>query len=239
MFYYYGRKKQIARHYPPPAYQTIVEPFAGAASYALHQDNWKREVILIERDRRVAEIWRWLIEEATPESILALPNLQVGEKSSEFLHIIHAATKQAFKYKTIKVTPVLERNWEISRRTMAASVHKVKHWKLIEGDFTLAPEIEATWFIDPPYKSNPGDGYNHGSSALDYHAVSQWTLARKGQVIACEGEFGDYLPFRPLLQLPGVAGKRSQEVLFYRSEKSAAQGALFDFTAESSLAPVI
>jgi site-specific DNA-adenine methylase len=166
MFYYYGRKKQIAKHYPEPAYETIVEPFAGAAAYSLHGDRWQRQVILIEKNPRVAEIWQWLIDTATPESIRALPELKIGEKSSEFLHIIHAATKMAFKYKTIKVTPVLERNWEISKRVMATSLHKVKHWKIICGDYREAPDIEATWFIDPPYKSDPGTGYEHGSGLL-------------------------------------------------------------------------
>lgn len=219
MFYYYGRKKQIVRHYPAPEFDTIIEPFAGAASYALHSTNWRKEVILVERDRRVAEIWRWLIEEATEESIRALPDLRVGERSTEFLHIVHAATKMAFKYKRIKVTPVLERNWEISKRVMAASIHKVKHWRVIEEDYTAAPDVEATWFIDPPYKSEPGDGYAHGSSDLNYHALATWVHGRRGQIICCEGEFGDYLPFRSLLELPGVAGKRSKEVIYHACPK--------------------
>lgn len=216
MFYYYGRKKQIARYYPEPAYKTIVEPFAGAAAYSLYGDRWQRKVILIEKDPRVAEIWQWLIDAATPEAIMALPELKVGEKSSEFLHIIHAAKKMAFKYKTIKVTPVLERNWEISKRVMAANLHKIKHWKIICGDYREAPDIVATWFIDPPYKSDPGMGYDHGSDALDYNELASWALSRRGEVIFCEGEYGDYLPFKPLLKLPGVAGKLSDEVLFYR-----------------------
>jgi 16S rRNA G966 N2-methylase RsmD len=227
LFYYYGRKKQIARHYDSPAYDLIIEPFAGAASYALYGSNWTRNVILIERDQRVAEIWRWLIESASEASIKALPDLRVGERSTEFLHIVHAVTKMAFKYKRIKVTPVLERNWEISKRVMAASVHKVKHWKIIEGDYSLAPDVEATWFIDPPYKSAPGDGYAHGSSALDYFGLARWIKSRRGQVISCEGEFGDYLPFTPLLSLPGVAGKRSKELVYYGTGTSPEQPSLF------------
>lgn len=227
MFYYYGRKKQIARHYPEPAYQTIVEPFAGAAAYALYGDRWQRQVLLLEKDPRVAEIWQWLIETATPDSIRALPELKVGEKSSEFLHIIHAATKMAFKYKTIKVTPVLERNWEISKRVMAANLHKVKHWKIVCGDYTEAPDIEATWFIDPPYKSYPGTGYDHGSDAIDYKCLAEWVLSRRGEVISCEGAYGDYLPFRHLLRLPGVAGKLSDEVVYYRAGSIQRQCDLF------------
>jgi len=217
VFYYYGRKKQIAKYYPSPECEAIVEPFAGSAAYSLHGSNWEREVFLIEKDARICDIWRWLIEEATPASIEALPSLSEGQKSSEFLHILHAATKMAFKYKTIKVTPVLERNWEISKRVMAASLYKVKHWKMIEGDFGASPDVVATWFVDPPYKGDAGMGYGWNSAMLDYDELATWVLGRRGQIICCEGAQGDYLPFKCLLSLPGVAGKRSQEKIFHRS----------------------
>jgi site-specific DNA-adenine methylase len=217
MFYYYGRKKQIAKYYPQPNCSTIIEPFAGAAAYSLYGDNWKNRVILVEKDPRVADIWRFLIEEATVDDINRMPDLKVGDYSTEFLHIIHAATKQAFKYKRIKVTPVLERNWEISKRIFSENLHKIKHWKVICGDYTEAPDIEATWFIDPPYKGDPGLGYYFGSDKLDYNLLAVWTKQRLGEVIFCEGENGDYLPFNHLLTLPGVAGKLSQEKIFYFS----------------------
>lgn len=226
MFYYYGRKKQIARHYPAPFHDVLIEPFAGAAAYALHSDHWRRSVILVEKDERVAGIWEWLIGEAKPQQILALPDIKEGEKSSDFLHIVHAATKMAFKYKTIKATPVLARNWEISRRVMAANVHKVKHWKIINGDYTEAPNIEATWFIDPPYKADAGTGYAHGSNQLDYDKLASWVTSRHGQVVCCEGAQGDYLPFRPLLNLAGVAGKMSKEFVFYQGLVPQMQGQL-------------
>lgn len=227
MFYYYGRKKQIAKHYPRPDYETIIEPFAGAAAYSLHADHWTKRVLLIEKDQKVGAIWQWLIEEATPEKIIALPDLKVGEQSSEFLHIVHAATKMAFKYKTIKVTPVLERNWEISKRVMSANLHKVKHWELIVGDYSSAPDIEATWFIDPPYRSRPGEGYHHGSTTLDYDTLAAWAIKRRGQIICCEGQFGNYLPFRPLLSLAGVAGKISAEMIYHRRGHQELQADLF------------
>ena len=53
-----------------------------------------------------------------------MPDLKIGEKSSEFLHIIHAATKMAFQYRTIKITPVLARNWSISKRYIANNLFK-------------------------------------------------------------------------------------------------------------------
>lgn len=227
MFYYYGRKKQIAKHYPSPHYDVIVEPFAGAAAYSLHTDNWRKQIILIEKDKRVAEIWDWLINEATPSQIKNMPDLKPGEKSSEFLHIIHAATKMAFKYKTIKVTPVLARNWEISKRIFSENLDKVSHWQIICGDYSIAPDIEATWFIDPPYKGDPGMGYHHSSAEINYDALAAWALKRQGEVVFCEGLYGDYLPFKSLLDLKGIAGKTSKEVIFYRSDFECEQMALF------------
>lgn len=227
MFYYYGRKKQIAKYYPFPNFETIIEPFAGSAAYSLYGEHWKKDVILIEKDERVSAIWEWLINEATPLKIQNLPNLAVGEKSSEFLHIIHAATKMAFHYKTIKVTPILARNWEINKRYMAENIYKVKHWKIINGDYTLAPRIEATWFIDPPYKEDAGKGYRYSSKLINYTNLAEWAKNRKGEVIFCEGHCGDYLPFTPLLDLKGVAGKNSKEFIYYQSEKSDRQLELY------------
>ncbi|MFA7290370.1 MAG: hypothetical protein WC055_15960 [Melioribacteraceae bacterium] len=218
MFYYYGRKKQIAKHYPASNYDTIIEPFAGAAAYSLFADNWKKNVILIEKDEKVSKIWDWLINYASVEEIKQLPDLKVGEKSSEFLHIVHAATKMAFHFKTIKVTPVLERNWEISRRTFAENLYKIKHWTIINGDYSIAPDIEATWFVDPPYKGDAGMGYRYSSKTIDYKKLAEWAIERKGELIFCEGENGDYLPFKPLLNLKGVAGKVSKEVIFFKTE---------------------
>ena len=228
MFYYYGRKKQLSRLYPDPVCDVIIEPFAGAAAYSLKGDNWRKEVHLIELDPRVAEIWKWLIEDASPAEIQALPDLKVGEKSSEFLHIIHAATKMAFAYKTIKVTPVLERNWEISKRVMAESVPKVKHWTITCGDYRSAADVEATWFIDPPYRGELGRGYKFSSDGIDYDSLATWIKARKGQVIACEGPNGSYLPFQPLITHMGVAGKQSEERVWIRDDVSLFSNRLID-----------
>lgn len=219
MFYYYGRKKQIAKYYPLPSYDTIIEPFAGSAAYSLYKDNWKKNVILIEKDEKVYDIWKWLIEDATEKDILNLPELKVGDKSSEFLHIVHAATKMAFHFKTIKVTSVLERNWKISRRIFSENLYKIKHWQIINDDYTSAPDIEATWFIDPPYKGEAGLGYRHSSKLLNYENLAKWIFARKGEVICCEGKEGDYLPFRPLVDLKGVAGKVNKEMIYHRNDK--------------------
>jgi site-specific DNA-adenine methylase len=230
MFYYYGRKKQIAKYYPSPNYGTIIEPFAGSAAYSLYNDNWKKRVILVEKDEKVFNIWNWLINSATVDDMKKMPELRIGEKSSEFLHIIHAATKMAFHFKTIKVTPVLARNWEISKRVFAENLYKIKHWEIIYGDYKDSPDIEATWFIDPPYTGKSGMGYRFNSKMINYNELAEWAKKRKGEIIFCEGEQADYLPFKTLVDLKGIAGKVNKEVMYYRSsfpEKTPKQLSLF------------
>lgn len=62
-------------------------------------------------------------------------------------------------------------------------------------------------------------GYRFGSNMLDYEALADWALRRRGELIFCEGKDGDYLPFKPLVNLTGVAGKVNKEMIFYKSDK--------------------
>lgn len=228
LFYYYGRKKKVCHYYPPPRHRTIIEPFAGSASYSCYGNNWEHDVILIEKDERVADIWKWLIHSATPESILSMPNLIEGQKTSNFFHILHSVSKMAFRYKTMKVTSVLARNWEVSKRIMAKNLYKVKHWKIICADYQESPNITATWFIDPPYQFEPGMGYEHNSGSLNYKSLSRWVKSRKGDVIACEGDLGDYLPFLPLVTTKSVSGKRNVEKVYCQSDTPSMPHTFFD-----------
>jgi hypothetical protein len=110
---------------------------------------------------------------------------------------------------------------------MAANLHKIKHWQIICGNYTKAPDIEATWFIDPPYEGDSGSGYNHSNGSIRYDELAEWVLERQGEVICCEGKGASYLPFEPLITLLGIAGKRSREMIFYRSPYAPVQLSLF------------
>ncbi len=215
MWYFYGRKKKIARTYQPPRHPVIVEPFAGSASYSLHGENWRRKVILVERDPQLAALWRWVIQEATPEDILSFPDPEIGEKTHHLLHILHSASKRWWTYRNFKFTDQARAAWMASKGYMASCVPKVKHWEVLEGDYTIAPDVEATWFVDPPYQGEPGLGYRYGSDLLDYSALGQWVQTRQGQVVACEGGGATWLPFRPHRTLVGSAGKQSEEWVYY------------------------
>lgn len=205
-------KKKIAGLYPEPQHSIIVEPFAGSAAYSLHGERWRRQVVLIERDAEVAALWRWLISEAA--DVLGLPDPVLGEHTHSFLHILHMASKRGFTYRKAAVTPFMMDAWKASKPYMAANLYKVKHWTLIEGDYTMAPNVEATWFIDPPYQGDAGTGYRHGSGSLDYGALGAWVQARQGYVMACDAPTATWLPFKPWSRYRAYAGKESIEGLY-------------------------
>jgi len=214
MFYYYGRKKKISGLYPEPMHGVIVEPFAGSASYSLHGNRWRRDVVLVERDPDVAALWRWLIGTATRSDVFGLPDPVEGERTDSFLHILHMASKRAFTYRSATATPFMLDAWRASKAYMAENVHKVKHWTLIEGDYTAAPDVEATWFIDPPYQGDAGTGCRYGSALLDYGALGSWVRGRRGHVMACDAPTATWLPFRPWAGTMAHAGRRSLEGLY-------------------------
>jgi 16S rRNA G966 N2-methylase RsmD len=104
--------------------------------------------------------------------------------------------------------------WSVQQRERVASqVDRIRHWVVIEGDYTRAPDVEATWFIDPPYNNRAGSHYVHAD--LDYAALATWCQSRRGQVIVCENEGATWLPFRTFATLKaGLNGKGSKEVIW-------------------------
>lgn len=213
MIYFYGRKKKILRWYPSPIKDCIIEPFAGSAAYSCFY-GIDRDVTLVEKSPRLAELWEWLIKKATSEDIMNIPSVKVGEITDNFLIILHSASKRAFDYKKITVTKIISENWKCNQPKMASMVGKIKHWKIQCGDYSEIKNTDATWFIDPPYKGESGMGYEYTSSMINYPMLAEWIRSRKGQIIACEGSNGDYLPFENLMQQNAINGKINQEKIF-------------------------
>ena len=70
MWSYYGSKTNMVDLYPPPKHDLIIEPFAGAAKYALKY--FERDVLLIDSYDVVIRIWQWL-QQCSKHDILSLP----------------------------------------------------------------------------------------------------------------------------------------------------------------------
>ena len=101
------------------------------------------------------------------------------------------------------------------RETVASQVDAIRHWQVYQCSYEDSPVYgEATWFIDPPYQK-AGAHYKYGSDGLDYDALATWCRSRQGQVIVCENDGADWLPFQELASTKTTrAGRRSMEVVW-------------------------
>jgi site-specific DNA-adenine methylase len=241
-FGYFGGKYRIAPKYPKPTFQTVVEPFAGAAGYALRYP--EKQVILVEKNPEVAAVWAYLVK-ATPEQILKLPLIDRAEQNvSEFKISIEEKLLIGFNINAGSATPRnkisnfardyrppwehtkedgsthpgYENFWGAKRRErIARQVNKIKHWRIIEGDYKASPKIPATWFVDPPYEKA---GKSYPFNDINRKELAEWCLGLSGQLIVCEAVGAEWLPFQTFGSFKSTPGKKragkTEEAIYYR-----------------------
>lgn len=217
MFSYYGRKSKIVNKYPEPKFGTIIEPFAGSATYAYKF--WEKDVILVDGFQKVIKIWQYL-QKAKPEDILKLPDVQSGEFIGD-KHLWMCEEERWLMGYCInngsalpKKTAGMFNSWNRDKIRIAQDLHKIKHWKFVLGDYHCLKNIEATWYIDPPYQHNV---YKYGyNKPIDYKELGEWSGSRKGQVIACDNAGADWLDFKPLVTMHNQR-KANPEVIWTNS----------------------
>lgn len=207
MFSYFGGKnvmvgkKHLVEMYPKPHYPLIIEPFAGAAAYSLHYHT--KQVWINDYEPYIMDIWRWL-QQLTPQEINALPDIKHGDDlrnyrpplirpAKAFLgHEINRGRASGANKPTSWVTPS-------DLRRIKPKLHKycnqLQHWHLTNLDYRQLPNVEACWFIDPPYQ-HFGGNYRHWK--MNYKELAEWCKTRKGQVIVCESGRAQWLPFKYL-----------------------------------------
>lgn len=220
-FTYYGGKYRAAPHYPDPQHPLIIEPFAGAAGYSVR--HYTKDVLLIEKDPVVAATWRYLIR-ATPEEILGLPDIR-PDQSVDDLRVHQearwligwwlnkgAATSCKTPSAWMRCGTHATSYWgKEVRARIASQVPLIRHWMLYEGTYRDAPDIEATWYVDPPYQK-AGKHYRVGSATVDYADLADFCRSRKGQVMVCENEGANWLPFRPFRAIKASEGRTGGKV---------------------------
>ncbi len=222
-FRHLGSKYLSGAYYPPPRFGTIIEPFAGGAGYATRYH--RRKVILVERDPEVARVWRYLIG-ASAREILALPDLPEGGSLDDVrcsddvralisrnLNLATGPRKRFTAWRDAAHRNIL---WGPNLRArLAAQVERIRHWRVIEGDYTKAPDVEATWFVDPPYQKLKARMYAFDADALDFASLGAWCKARRGQVMVCEQAPAAWLPFRAFRET--LAAHRGRQKSVWRS----------------------
>jgi site-specific DNA-adenine methylase len=231
-FSYYGGKWRVAPKYPAPEFETIVEPFAGAAGYSLR--HFTRKVILCDIDPVIAEIWRYLIR-VDPKEILSIPDLGPDESVDDLRGVCQEAKWLVGFWLNDGVSRPCNRpsKWMRSgirpssfwgarvRQTIASQVDCIRHWEVQHASYSdvTAPRT-ATWFVDPPYQV-AGRYYRFGSKQLDYADLAEWCRTRQGQVIVCENEGATWLPFRYLTESKTArVGRKSREVYWLNTFSS-------------------
>lgn len=230
-FNFYGGKTRVAGHYPIPRFQRVIEPFAGGAGYSIR--HYEHDIVIVERDPIIAGLWRWLID-ATAAEVLALPleipttvrdlGLDPGPAALIGFWVTGGSSgprQTPCKWMRERANPSSCYWGEPVRTRIASQVGAIKHWTVIEGDYTDAPTEEATYFVDPPYANKAGSYYR--MKFTGHAALGEWCQTRLGQVIVCENDGATWLPFRHFrdIQSSSSAGhgkKISKEAIWLSDE---------------------
>ena len=227
---YFGGKWRSSLLYPQPKHGTIIEPFAGSAGYSLRYPDLN--VILVERYDVIAEIWRWLIKAPAAE-IRRIPQVEDVDDLPAWVPQ-GARWLVGFCMNSANATPCKTPSrglmglaakakasiylWENMRERVASQVERIRHWVVIEDDYSLASRFgAATYYVDPPYSGDAGRHYKEGPKGSDedlrawYSALGQWCRDLPGQVIVCENAGATWLPFRSFGQFRKGFGQKFQE----------------------------
>jgi hypothetical protein len=226
---YYGGKFRLAPRYPAPRFKTIIEPFAGAAGYALRHHT--HDVVLVDKSPFIAEIWRFLIG-ASADEIRRIPYVEHVDELPAWVpqgakwlvgFAMNSAVTEPRKQLSSGKKYMRDRGckyegWtDAHKESVANQVGLIRHWRVIEGDYTDAPDVEATWFIDPPYQLA---GKFYRAQPRDFYALGDWCRARAGQVMVCENVGADWMPFRPFIDAKSAmrSGTTNREAIWTNDE---------------------
>lgn len=214
-FSFYGAKWRAAPRYPKPKHGQIIEPFAGSAGYSLRYHDLN--VLLIEKDPVIAALWAFLIG-SSANDIASLPLLAEGETVADLNVCGEAKALIGFWVNKGASAPNNKQSawmqmerfksqfWgEQVRSRIARQVGAISHWRVMHGDYSTAPDVKATWFIDPPYEA-AGVHYKHSSKAIDFADLATFCKSRRGQVMVCENTGADWLPFQHFMDAKSMEG---------------------------------
>lgn len=222
-FSYFGSKYRMAKYYPKPLYDVIIEPFAGSAGYSLLYHD--KEVILYDNYEPVVMVWDYLIK-ASKKEILNLPLDNNGNKFCKEYPVSDCNISQEAKIligfwltesqTTSSRYPLSKSrggNWTEKKRYMLSNqVELIKHWKIENKSFDLIDfDQKSTWFIDPPYIQA---GKRYRNNIINYKNLATWCKERQGQTVVCEQNGAKWLPFEPFIKTSNGSNKKYEEVVW-------------------------
>jgi site-specific DNA-adenine methylase len=212
-FGYYGGKWRTALRYPMPAHERIVEPFAGSAGYATRYS--AADVHLNDASAVIVGVWDYLIRTPAAE-IRRLPlvfdhvdELEVPQEARDFIGFwlnrgTSSPRRSPSAWMRSGVRPGSFWSEQVRDRT-AAQVEWIRHWTVSHGDYAdLETSTPATWFVDPPYDDPCGSHYTEAVN--DFAHLAEWCYSLPGQLIVCEKQGADWLPFERLHEVKAMHG---------------------------------
>ncbi len=227
MFSYFGSKSKIIHHYPPPRYNIIVEPFCGSTQYACR---WglERDVWINDKYQVIYRIWKY-IQQATWNDIKSLPELSKGDDLRNFKQLSGAErlllgfcaglcrtspgnVTTSWGDKTSIQGEGFRRNGSVLllKRKLRLLIGSISHWKITCLDFRkIRIAGNATYYVDPPYQNARSNYAIKNSSPNFYKQLAGYCRSRAGQVIVCEADQADWLPFRRLRVSYSSSGGRT------------------------------
>jgi hypothetical protein len=223
-FTFYGGKFRAAPRYPAPRYNHVIEPFAGSAGYAVRYAHLR--VTIYEVDEKVYGVWNYL-QHASEREILSLPigitHVDEIDGPQEAKWLVgfwfnkgcESPRLSASKWMKSGIRP--KSQWgDIIRSRIAGQLQYIRHWTILKRRASDAPDVEATWFVDPPYQQA---GKHYRCKIMDYNALGDWCRTRRGQVMVCENAGATWLPFREFATIKASPGKHkashvSEEVIW-------------------------
>ena len=221
--FYGGKWRDTPKCYPPPLFDTIREPFAGSAGYSLRFPD--RRVELSDVDPVIVGVWDYLIK-ASELELRVLPDVPIGGTVDELEVCQEARWLIGFWLNKGASRPRKSpSSWMRSgvrpgsfwgprvRDTIASQVRHIRHWKVRECSYDDLDDATSTWFIDPPYQ-RAGKHYVYGSRGIDYRALGEWCMSRKGQIVVCENDGATWLPFEPIACVKTSRANRSNEAIW-------------------------
>ena len=230
MFMYYGSKMRMAPLYGPPCHDLVIEPFAGSATYSL---KWNcRNVRLYDIDEEICSLWDFLIH-CSESDITSIPDVfaNIDEVCAlppdqerlvrRWLWILPTVdnVSKLSRYEDQRDGHLMERTgrygkyWnDRAKRRIVEQKHRIADWRIERLSYEQIPDVEAHWFVDPPYSGKEGRAYRHNE--IDFDHLADWCRARQGTVDVCEKSGADWLPFTHLRTANNMGNAKYREVVW-------------------------
>ena len=219
-FTYFGGKWRIAKHYPVPIHDTIIEPFAGSAGFSLHYP--ARKVLLFDLDPKICGVWDYLIH-ASESDILNLPDvvedvriLPICQEAKWVIGFwlnkgMTAPCNIPGKWMRdhLREGQRINSYWGRGiKEKIARNLKHIRHWTITNKSYTEIENQEAYWFVDPPYARS---GVRYRFNSIDYTHLADWCKTRHGSVTVCEQSGANWLQFSPFREVKALEGKKGSK----------------------------